>query len=135
MQVLAYPGGRRGGHVSGGLDPLCLQQLAPLPPDSPDILDLGALKGGIDFSLALEYADALKMRVLFCQAVGKLGKRFCRRDADADRNAGILAHALAQKLGIIRQVEACEARHIKKRFIDRIDFDFRGESGERCHYP
>ncbi len=37
--------------------------------------------------------------------------------------------------GIVWQVEAAEARHIEKGFIDGIDFDLWGKSGQRCHYP
>ena len=107
-----------------------MQHFAPLLPDAPDILNLGVFQRSLYFVGAAEHADALIVRVLFGQPVGNFGKRFGWRHADANGNAGMQADRLAPLPGILWQVEAAEARHIEKCFVDGIDFDLWSKCGK-----
>ena len=100
--------------------------------DAPDVLAGNAGEQFIHVPHGFQIQHAAEFGRFFGKAVGHLGQRLGRPDADGNRNPGPLPHArpqLPRKLHTLRVLER------QKRLVNRVNLHRRHERAERFHHP
>jgi len=101
--------------------------------DAPDIGERQPAEFGIDRRVVEQHADAGTSLVFLGAIIGDLGKRLGGGDADGNRDAGPLQHALPQRRPALLKLQL-EAGQAEKGFVDRIQFKVGREVGEDAHH-